>query len=142
MEQPRKKSRLGLIIGIAAGVFLVCVAAVLLLVFVVLRATGPAYDAAESFMTALKDKDYPAAYDLCTRSLQQEVEGVQNFRRAIESNKANPVSWNFTSRSVNNDQAVISGDGVFTAGRQADIEVDLQKVDGVWKVYRFEFNWK
>jgi len=142
MEQPRKKSRLGLIIGIAAGVFLVCVAAVLLLVFVVLRATGPAYDAAESFMTALKDKDYPAAYDLCTRSLQQEVEGVQNFRRAIESNKANPVSWNFTSRSVNNDQAVISGDGVFTAGRQADIEVDLQKVDGAWKVYRFEFNWK
>jgi hypothetical protein len=142
MEQPRKRFRIGLIIGIAAGVFLTCVAAVLILVFVVLRATGPAYDAAESFMTALKDKDYPAAYNLCTRSLQQEVESVQNFRRAIESNRANPVSWNFTSRSVNNDQAVISGDGVFTAGRQADIEVDLQKVDGIWKVYRFEFNWK
>jgi hypothetical protein len=142
MEQPKRKLSIGLIIGIVAAAVVACIALVLILIFVVFNATAPAANAADAFMTALKDKDYAAAYDLCTRDLRAELESASNLRQMVEDNNAGPVSWNFTSRSVDNDQAVISGDGVFTAGREADVEIVLQNVDGAWKVAGFHFNWK
>lgn len=142
MEQPKKRTNVALIIGIVAAAVVACIALVLVLILIIFNVTAPAANAADAFMTALKDKDYAGAYNACNRDLQGELESIPNLRRMVEGNNANPVSWNFTSRSVNNDQAVISGNGVFTAGREADVEIVLQKVDGVWKVAGFHFNWK
>jgi hypothetical protein len=142
MEQPQRKSRLGLILGIVGVAVVACVGLVLLLVFVVFRATQPAADAAEAFMTALKDKDYAAAYDLCTSDLQGELGSVRDMQAAVEDYEAVPVSWRFSSRSVENDQAEMSGDGTFAGGREASISVVLQLVSGTWKVAGFNFDWK
>ena len=140
MEQPQRKSRLGLILGIVGAGIVACVGLVLLLVFVVFRATQPAADTAEAFMTALKNKDYAAAYNLCTSDLQGEIGSVQDFQTAFEDNEVYPVSWNFSSRSVENDQAEMSGDGTFSGDREASVWIGLELLDGKWKVAGFEFN--
>jgi len=141
-EQPRRKSRLGLILGIVGVAVVACVGLVLLLVFVVFRATQPAADAAEGFMTALKNKDYAAAYNLCTSDLQGELGSVQGLQTTVEDHEAYPVSWNFSSRSVENDQAEMSGDGTFAGSREAAVSIVLELVGGKWKVAGFNFEWK
>lgn len=141
-EPPKKKSKLGLILGLAGGAVLLCVAFFLVLFLVVLKATGPAADVGESFLVALRDRNYRAAYNLCTNDLQAEIGSADDLRNLLEDNDAVPVSWTITSRKIENDQAQLLGNGSFSGGREADIEIVLDKVENTWLVSGFHFNWK
>ncbi|MDE3090573.1 MAG: hypothetical protein KGJ80_14425, partial [Chloroflexota bacterium] len=66
--------------------------------------TQPAADAGEKFMQSLKVGDYDTAYALCHPSLQQKLGGAQGLKRLVENGKAQPTTWNFTSRNVDNAQ--------------------------------------
>ncbi len=141
-EAPKKKSKLGLILGIAGGAVVLCVAFFLILFLVVLRVTAPAADVGEAFMVALRDGNYRAAYDMCTTDLQAEIGDADDLRALIEDSDAAPVKWTFTSRNIRNDQAQLLGTGSFGGGQEADIEIVLNKEGNAWLVSGFHFEWK
>jgi hypothetical protein len=141
-EAPKKKSKLGLILGIGGGALVLCVAFFLILFLVVLKATAPAADVGQAFMEALKAGNYRSAYAMCTADLKSEMGSADDLGALLETNDAVPDDWSFTSRNVENDQAQLLGTGTFSGGREADIEIVLDKVDGEWLVSGFHFNWK
>ncbi len=101
-----------------------------------LGATQPVADAGDKFMQSLRDGNYAAAHALMHPDLQQEIGTPQDLRQMIESNKAQPKKWTFTSRDIENDEGYLEGSVTMTGG-EGTVTIDLVKVGNDWKVVSF-----
>jgi len=94
---------------------------------------------AEEFMVALKNREYPAAFDLFSNDLQQEVGTPANLGDIAESNGILPKEWNFTNTSVSTEdgQTIGSVEGTVTYadGSDGNLEVYMLKVEAVTTVW-------
>jgi zinc ribbon protein len=100
--------------------------------FVANNLTQPMSTAGESFMTAVRDGNYPQAYALCTPALQQELGDISEFESTMQDNR--PKTWSFTSRKVENDTGQLDGTATLDDGSTADVRLVLDQVGGAWKV--------
>jgi hypothetical protein len=122
---------------------LVCVAAIALPIVGVFWLTQPVVTAGDAFIGALRDGDYARAYELCSDDLQTELENVRGLETLITN--VQPVTWNFSSRSINDtggdtdNEGQLTGDVTFSAERTGHLELTLTFEDEQWKVAGFNF---
>ncbi len=102
----------------------------------IFNATQPVADVGEKFMQSLKNGDYQSAHALLHPALQQKIGTPQDLRRMVESGKAQPTKWNFTTRNIENDQAHLEGSVTMT-GAEGVVTLDLQKSGNDWKIIAF-----
>lgn len=125
-----------IIVGVVA-LFCVCaIVGVVLFGGAIFATTQPAVDVGDQFMNALKGGNYDAAFATFHPALQQKVGNAQGLKRLIESGKAQPTKWSFTSRNVNNDTASLEGTVSMTGGDGA-LSIELLKVNDGWKITAF-----
>lgn len=98
------------------------------------------------FMTAMKEADYTAGYDLFGQELQQKVGAVEDLQTMIEENKAQPSEWTFSSWNLSTDEnknntATVEGSVTYQDGRQGTVKLELIKVSEAWKVMSFDLSW-
>jgi hypothetical protein len=98
---------------------------------------GPVDAVANEFMSALRDNDWQRAYALLDPRLQREVGTVTQFQQLITRRQAQPQSWNWNRRHIDNDQATWGGSTTFTSGRRGTVELRLTRSDGTWRLVAF-----
>jgi hypothetical protein len=99
-------------------------------------ATQPVADVGEKFMQSLKAADYQTAYAQLHPTLQKKIGTPQDLRKMVESGKAQPTKWTFTTRDIENEEAHLEG-SVTMAGGEGTVTLDLIKVGNDWKVISF-----
>ncbi len=104
-------------------------------------ATQPVADAGDKFLQSLKDGNYTAAYGSMHPALQQKIGTPQDLRKMIESGKAQPTKWTFTTRNMDNDQGHLEGSATMTGG-EGTVTLDLVKVGDAWKITAFNLRAK
>lgn len=92
---------------------------------------------AEGFMTALRDKDYAVAYDLCAPDLQAEFGSAEDLGAWMQDNGIEPLDWTFTSENQVDDTYQFIGTAQFSGDQEANLELVLVQVDGDWLVAGF-----
>jgi hypothetical protein len=130
---PAKRPRwLFAVLGCLGLLIIGCIAVFGVTFFAANNLTQPMSTAGESFMTAVRDGNYPQAYALCTPALQQELGDIEEFTSTMQDNR--PTKWNFTSRQVNNNTGQLDGTATLQDGSAADVRLVLDQVGGAWKV--------
>ncbi len=140
----QQKNNTWVIILIVVGALVLCCAAIGLFILVTsgtavgaaFGLTQPAVDAGNEFMQALKDENYEFAFDLCAPNIQEELGSAEGLQEFIESADRQPEKWKFTSRSMENDMADLSGPATFRFG-EATLTLQLTRIDDSWKVNTF-----
>ncbi len=107
----------------------------------VFGATQPVADVGDKFLQALKDGNYTAAHALMHPALQQEIGTPQDLRRMVESGKAQPKNWTFTTRNIENEEGHLEGSVTMTGG-EGIVTIDLAKSGDEWKVIGFNLKAK
>jgi hypothetical protein len=99
---------------------------------------------ADEFMTALKDREYPAAFDLFSTDLREEVGSPANLGDLAETNGILPQKWNYTNTEISTEdgQTIGSVEGTVTYvdGGEGNLEIYVLKVEAatvVWKIIGF-----
>ena len=134
--QPPKKSRKGLIIGLAVGIPLVLIALVVAaVVLFVGAATGPA-DATNDFLAALQKGDQAALQAASCSDLVSsgELDVLESQIDELKSTRGTITAYNITSSSFENNAGTASGTVTFSKGVTTDITAALAKEGGKWKV--------
>jgi hypothetical protein len=98
--------------------------------------TQPVADVGDKFMQSLKDGNYTAAHALMAPDLQRKIGTPQDLRRMVESGKAQPSKWTFTTRNIENDEGHLEG-SVTMQGGEGTVTVDLVKLGNDWRVIAF-----
>ena len=98
------------------------------------------------FMTALKDGDFDAAYNLCVAELQTEIGTVDDLAAMIDDSSARPQEWKFSSWNVTTDAnqnniATVEGTVTYQDGRTGAVTLELIKVGEAWEVMSFNLTW-
>lgn len=88
-----------------------------------------AFQAADTFMSNLKDKDYTAARQQLTPVAQRNIIGFGGA-------KAQPASWQLMS--MDND-SIITGTAIFVDGTELPITLRMQWLNGHWQIYGVTF---
>lgn len=99
--------------------------------------TGPSAEVGESFMAALRDRDYNTAYNLCDPALQAELGGVEGLQTLVEGGSATPSTWSFTSREVSGNTATLSGSMTFENGNSGQVDLTLANSGSSWLLTSF-----
>ncbi len=73
--------------------------------------------------------------------MQQKLGGALGLRRLVESGKAQPSKWSFTSRNVNDDEGELQGTATL-AGGEGTVTLELVKVGSDWKIIAFSLKAK
>jgi hypothetical protein len=127
----RRRRNLRIVLAIVGALTLF----VAVLVFGVMTLTRPVVDAGDSFMTALRQGDFPRAYALTTPELQRELGSAEIFAKRAEPER--PATWSWSSRSIRNGTGRVGGAYTRVDGRAGRAEVVLLRVDGEWRVTAF-----
>lgn len=109
-------------------------------ILALMGATQPVVDASDKFMTALRDNNFTGAYDMCAPSLQSELGDAAGLEAFVKDGGRQPATWNFTSRSINNDEGVVEGTATFAGGATGTARVVLSKVGNDWKISGLTLN--
>jgi hypothetical protein len=134
-NKPRRRWRVWhfILIGLlgvallAAGIF-----------FLVASLTRPVVDAADAFMTALKDGDFGRASSQSTPALQREVGGAEGYGRGIGAYR--PATWSWSQRSIRNGIGRVSGSVTYQDGRSGSVALTMRQADDSWRVEGYSFN--
>ncbi len=102
----------------------------------ILGITQPVADVGDKFMQSLKDGNYTAAHAMMHPALQQKIGTPQDLKRMVESGKAQPTKWTFTTRNIDNSEGHLEGSVTMTGG-EGTVTIDLAKVGTDWKVIAF-----
>jgi hypothetical protein len=94
-------------------------------------------DIGNSFLSALRDDDYRAAYNLCDLSLQTELVSQANMQYEIERYQIQPVSWEFISSSISKDQVELIGTAAFRQQSNGKFRLTLRWYEDGWKIAIF-----
>ena len=92
-------------------------------------------DVAKDFLVALAEQDYDAAKDLGTEETVQLISMIEGMAAMIpmeevEADKENIKSIKMGEVEIDGDNAVV----YYGTDKKSDEKIDLQKVDGKWKV--------
>ena len=92
-------------------------------------------DVAKDFLTALAEQDYDTAKDLGTEETVQLITMIEGMAAMIpmeeaEADKENIKSLKMGEVEIDGDNAVV----YYGTDKNSDEKIDLQKVDGKWKV--------
>jgi hypothetical protein len=101
---------------------------------------APVVDRGDSFMTALKDQDYQAAYDQCSSTLQAELGSVENLQTMMQG--IQPETWSYSTRSLRNGEGRLEGTVKLVDGREMDFTLRLDEEGDQWKISAFGFNFQ
>jgi hypothetical protein len=112
---------------LAAGIF-----------FLVVSLTRPAVDAADAFMTALRDGDFGRASRQSTPALQRETGGGEGLARGIGVYR--PASWSWSQRSIRNGIGRVSGSVTYQNGANGSVRLTMSQIDDNWRVEGYSFN--
>ncbi len=130
-----------LIIGIVVAALCLCgIGGAVLFGGAIFGATQPAADKAEEFLVNLRDSRYGVAYELMTPGLQARFPNGAAMGQQIEQARVKPQSWTLNNRSVNNNEAVISGTANFVGGGTGTVRVTLVNEGGRWLVDGFNLS--
>jgi len=114
----------------------ISIAAILLTACNVVSDLSDLSKAGNDFMTALRDGNHDASYNMLTADLQQEIGGKDGWVQFAAAR--NFESWKFNSTNFENDQGSIDGTAVFQ-GDTYNVTLVYQKVDSVWKLAGIQF---
>lgn len=101
-------------------------------------ALGPMIQNGDSFMAALRDRQFEQAYALTTPSLQREVGDAARMGGMIGAYQ--PAEWSWSERSVRNSVGRLEGSVTYSGGRSGRVRLQLQQVDGQWRVEAYSLN--
>lgn len=106
----------------------------------VMAATQPAAEVSDKFLTAVKDGNYEAAYNLCSTSLKTQVKSPAGIEQIVKAAQAQPSSWSYSSRNINNNVATMSGSAKFASGKNGTVTITLGYDGKTWLVTGFSLN--
>ena len=135
-----------ILIVVGALAVLCCIAVIVILLvtgggaFALFNTLKPVSDAGDSFMGALRDSNYKAAYEICSPALQKELGTSENLRKMIEENNVKPVKWNFNSTDMKNENGELKGTVTLTENRAGSVHIYLVKTPNGWKIKSFNIN--
>ncbi|MFN8532521.1 MAG: hypothetical protein U0556_03140 [Dehalococcoidia bacterium] len=142
---PRSNRNRNLLIGGGCAVLLLCVVcvggffAIGGLTAVGLGAAfGPVDTVSNDFLSAMRDGNWQKAYGMMDPALQREVGNVNQFQQLVTRGQAEPATWSFSSRNINNGVATWSGTGTFKSGKSGTVELELRQSGSDWKVISFD----
>ena len=92
--------------------------------------------ASETMMTAFRDGDALASWNLLTPEVQAEVGDIANWQSFIEPR--NFSEWKFTNTQFENDVAQVDGEAILGEETYSVVLV-LQKVEDYWKFSGINF---
>jgi hypothetical protein len=102
-----------------------------------IRRSPSAEEISNSFLAALKNGDYQAAFDLCDPALQAELIDPSNFQIEIERYQIQPLGWETVSKRSSPDQAELVGSMEFLTTEIGSFRIILRKHAEDWKVAMF-----
>jgi len=124
------------------GIVVLAVAAVILIPAIVLPFyfTQPAVRSANMFFEDIAAGQVEKAYNEATPGFR-ELGPLDEFEQFINENSymKRYAESSFSSRSFSGGIATLTGKITTQEGEKYPVEVDLQKIDGVWRVDGFEF---
>lgn len=100
------------------------------------QSLGSASDTGKEFMTALKDGDHQASWNLCTSDIQDEIGSYENW--VDFASIRNFDDFSFNSTNVENDKATLEGEATLD-GDVYKIILILYKSGDDWKVAGLDF---
>lgn len=101
-------------------------------------ALGPLIASGDDFMGAVRARDFERAYALSTPALQRELGDAARMR---ESGSPAPfTAWSWSQRSIRNDVGRLSGTVSYEGGRSGGVALQLDQVNGQWRVTGFRFD--
>jgi hypothetical protein len=141
-KQPPKKKRsllsTALIIpSLIALVFFGCVVIFAGIFIFSIVGTQAVVDVGDEFLTALRDSDYQAAYNLAAPTLQSELRNADALRVRITERRLTPQSWSFNSRSIDNNVGRASGTVTYADGREGTVNLNFINDGNAWKISGF-----
>ena len=101
-------------------------------------ALGPMVQSGDDFMGALRDRQFDRAYALSTPALQREVGDAARMGAAIGIYQ--PAEWSWSTRSVRNGVGRLEGAVTYSGGRSGSVRLQLEQVDGQWRVVAYRLN--
>lgn len=131
-----KKSRTGLIIGLAVGIPLALIAVVVVIVILFVNSVSGPADATNEFLAALKSGDTAAIKSVSCNELitSGELDSLDSQLEALEPTRGTIESYNISSSSIENSTGKASGTLTFTKGVTKTVDAQLVQEDGKWKV--------
>lgn len=108
-----------------------------ILIYAFTNVLDPVGQEGNTFMTALQNEQYDAAYALTSRGFKQQV-SAQEFSENIREFTVPPTSWRFSSFSVNGPYGRILG-RVTAEGQEYNLTIYFVYEDGGWAVNGFDF---
>jgi len=101
-------------------------------------ALGPLVQSGDDFMGGLRDSQYERAFALATPALQREAGDAAGLGRAIGAWR--PTAWRWSQRSIRNGAGRLEGSVTYGGGRNGRVRLQLQQVDGQWRVEAYRLN--
>ena len=96
-------------------------------------------DSGEAFMTALKEGDASASWNILATNVQEEVGGEDAW--AEFAAPRNFDSWTFNEVNVDNGQGTLTGEATLGTDTYT-IGMIMDQEDGVWKISGLQFESK
>jgi hypothetical protein len=133
-----KKNIVLMVVLIVIGVFIALGIGIFALVFSI---GSPALKASDTFVMQLSGNQVDSAYD-STSSLFKKTVSKDQFNGFLEQYPVlkNIKTTSFTSFSIVNDQATVSGTMKTGDGLGSPITLNLVNEDGTWKVLSMDLN--
>jgi hypothetical protein len=100
--------------------------------------TRPVVTASDTFMTALKDGDFHAAYAMGTPELRRELGSPERLGAMFV--QARPATWSWSSRRIRNGAGSVSGSVAYSSGGESDVAIFLVAEGDDWKISGFRMN--
>lgn len=99
---------------------------------------GP-FDATNDFIAFVNDGEADAAYDMLSANspIRKDYSRTE-FRQLVSEMKGNLKDWTAFSTSIVNDTATVTVTMEYRQGGREDVDFDLRKESGEWKVYNFD----
>ena len=101
-------------------------------------ALGPMVQSGDDFMAALRDRQFDGAYALTTPALQREVGDAARMGGSIGVYQ--PAEWSWAQRSVRNGVGRLEGSVTYRGGQSGRAQLQLDQVDGQWRVSAYRLN--
>jgi hypothetical protein len=101
-------------------------------------ALGPLVASGDDFMAAIRGNDFDRAYALSTPALQRELGDAGRMRAS--ASPAPFTEWSWSQRSIRNDVGRLSGTVLYQGGRSGGVALQLDQVDGQWRVTAFRLD--
>lgn len=89
------------------------------------------------FLTAVKNGDFDAAYDLMDPGLQADFGSPDALAEQLAGDGVLVEDYSITNTQLDNNAATLAGVLVLEDGGRTDFELELNNRDGVWRVTEF-----